>query len=128
MESVVLIEQLPISEESGNQGKLLKIKTTRIKSFPQNSTLIKRRRKKRPKNKIVPTGNPENEGIGSQENRYYSKEEVVGERRRLKKLADEEDGRGRILRGYKGKTGGRRGKAKPKGTCFCRLNVNKLDV
>lgn len=110
LQSVVLVEQLPISEEAGSQGRLLKIKTTKIKSFPQNAT-IKRRRKKRPRVTAIPS---QRAVVGYPTNPYYGSNE--GERRRLKKLADDNEMvRGRILRGYRGKAG-RKGKvAKPKG-------------
>lgn len=123
LQSVVLVEQLPLSGEAGDGGaKVLKIKTTKIKSFPQNTTIVKRRRKKRPKvvKGASAEGSQEIKGMmGYPKNPYYSVEEE-GERRRLKKLAnDEEMGGGRMLRGYqrKGgrKTGGGRATLKPKG-------------
>uniref|UniRef100_A0A914Y9C3 Uncharacterized protein n=1 Tax=Panagrolaimus superbus TaxID=310955 RepID=A0A914Y9C3_9BILA len=142
MQSIVSIEQLPLSNEQGEQGKLIKIKTTKIKSFPSNSTLLKRRRKKKPKSKLSASSaehlhKKDNNNVqqhqhqqpqdnNGQQNHYYpnQEDEEDGDKRRLKKLAhDEIDGevQGRTLRAYKGaaksaaaRRGGA-GKAKPKG-------------
>uniref|UniRef100_A0AC34FQH5 Uncharacterized protein n=1 Tax=Panagrolaimus sp. ES5 TaxID=591445 RepID=A0AC34FQH5_9BILA len=126
MQSIVSIEQLPLSGEQGDQGKLMKIKTTKIKSFPSNSTLIKRRRKKKPKSKLASAEHRQDDGNVQQEeqqqnknqhdNHYYPGQEGEdGDRRRLKKLANEgeEEIQGRTLRAYKG-AARRGGKAKPK--------------
>uniref|UniRef100_A0A914PXP8 Uncharacterized protein n=1 Tax=Panagrolaimus davidi TaxID=227884 RepID=A0A914PXP8_9BILA len=120
MQSIVSIEQLPISNEAGDQeeGKLLKIKTTKIKSFPQNSSsLIKRRRKKKPKTKLA-SAEHRQESVEEQGFEMHSRElNDESEGRRLKKLAAKEDGgiQGRTLRAYKGaKSAARKPKPKPK--------------